>query len=86
MQTRAKDNEVYYKLKFSKTNNIIIIGRHPKYSIFIHACLTCQKDINSLYSKNKKKTLIILNKKNKVGKLLPSNRKKKTLEKLNNIK
>jgi len=55
MQTRAKDNEVYYKLKFSKTNNIIIIGRHPKYSIFIHACLTCQKDINSLYSKNKKK-------------------------------
>jgi hypothetical protein len=76
MQTRAKDNEVCYKLKSSKTNNIIIIGRHPKYSIFIHACLNCQKDINSLYSKNKKKTLIILNKKNKVGKLLPSNRKK----------
>jgi hypothetical protein len=55
MQTRAKDNEVCYKLKSSKTNNIIIIGRHPKYSIFIHACLNCQKDINSLYSKKKKK-------------------------------
>jgi hypothetical protein len=43
------------------------------------------KKILTLYIVKIKKTLIILNKKNKVGKLLPSNRKK-TLEKLNNIK
>lgn len=66
----AKDNRVYYKLKFLKSKNTIIIKRLLKYLIlFIYVSLI-KKAIcyyNTLYIKTLK-NLIILSIKNKLEK------------------
>ena len=47
----TKNNKVCYKSKPSKIKNTIIIEKQPKYLIFIHHSLTCQKVYYKLYIK-----------------------------------
>lgn len=51
----TKNNKVCYKSKLSKIKNTIIIEKQPKYLIFIHHSLTCQKVYYKLYIKIKLK-------------------------------